>query len=176
MKIYLVRHGNKGDVKDPHLTKKGMKQAKLLAKRLKKIHFDKFYCSDLNRAKETSKIVSKKIKIKPVIEGSLNEYEAKEIKVSLSGWKKERAERLKKLYKFLDKLTKDSEKDKTVLIIAHGITNRIILSYLMKIDLKKMVPFMQTETGINKFKYSKKFKNWRLMYWNDSEHLPIKLK
>ena len=176
MKIYLVRHANKGEIKDPYLTEKGKKQAKLLSKRLKKIHFDKFYCSDLNRAKQTSEIVSKKIKMKPVIEESLNEYESKEIKQNLSKWKLKRKDRLKELYKFLDKILEHPEKDETVLIIAHGVTNRIILSYLMELDLKKMVPFMQTETCINKFKYSKKFKNWRLMFWNDSEHLPMKLK
>jgi len=176
MKIYVVRHGNKSEEKDPSLTKKGLKQAKLLARKLKKIHFDEFYCSNLKRAKETSEIVSKKIKIKPIIKKSLNEYDLKEIKQNISKWKLERKMRLKELYKFLDKILKNPKEDKTILIIAHGITNRIILSYLIKIDLKKMIPFMQTETGINKFKYSKKFRNWRLMYWNDSEHLPMKLK
>lgn len=176
MKIYVVRHGNKSKEKDPNLTKKGRKQAKLLAKKLKKIHFDEFYCSDLNRAKETSKIVSKKIKMKPVIEESLNEYGSKEIKETFSKWKPEKKIRLKKLYKFLDKILKNPKEDKTILIVAHGITNRIIFSYLMKFNLKKVIPFMQTETCINKFKYSKKYKNWRLIYWNNSEHLPKKLR
>ena len=43
MKIYLVRHAEKENENDESaLTKKGFKQAKHLAKRIKKLKIDKF--------------------------------------------------------------------------------------------------------------------------------------
>ena len=39
---------------------------------------------------------------------------------------------------FLKKITKDPNEEKRVLIIAHGITNRVILSYYLKIKLKNL--------------------------------------
>jgi len=61
MKITLVRHAEvieeyKGKYNghiDIALSKNGKKQAKELAKKLQHINFDKIYCSDLLRAKET---------------------------------------------------------------------------------------------------------------------------
>jgi len=88
MKIYLVRHAQKEfEGENPPLTKKGIKQAKYLAKKLKKKRFDKFYCSNMLRTKQTCKIVSKKIKMKPIIEKSLNEYETEDIKKDFKKWK-----------------------------------------------------------------------------------------
>lgn len=45
------------------LTEKGKKQAKKIAERLKDIHFDAIYSSDLNRAKETAEAIALKRKI-----------------------------------------------------------------------------------------------------------------
>ena len=60
MEIIFIRHTEKEEVgEDPYLTKRGIKQAKHLANRLKKEKFSEFYCSDMNRAKQTSEIVSK---------------------------------------------------------------------------------------------------------------------
>ena len=73
MEIIFIRHAEKEETgEDPYLTKKGIKQAKHLAKKLKKEKFKEFYCSDMNRAKQTAKIISKKIRIAPKIEKSLN--------------------------------------------------------------------------------------------------------
>ena len=63
MEIIFIRHAEKEETgEDPYLTKKGIKQAKHLSKRLKKDKFNEFYCSDMNRAKQTAEIVSKEIR------------------------------------------------------------------------------------------------------------------
>ena len=74
MEITFIRHAEKEETgEDPFLTKKGVKQAEHLAKRLTKDKFDEFYCSDMNRAKQTAKIISKKIGMIYKIEKSLND-------------------------------------------------------------------------------------------------------
>ena len=88
MKIIFVRHAEKEtEGENPNLTKKGINQAKWVSRRLQKIKINKFYSSDLNRAKQTAEIISKKIKLKPIIEESLNEFEGKIFKNDKSKWK-----------------------------------------------------------------------------------------
>lgn len=66
MNIYVVRHGQteenlKGTyygTLDCNLTELGVKQSKVLGERLKNIKFDKVYCSDLKRARETLKYIN----------------------------------------------------------------------------------------------------------------------
>ena len=177
MKLCLVRHAEKEwEGENPPLTKKGIKQAKYLAKRLAKLEFDKFYCSDMNRTKQTAEIISKKIKMKPVIEKSLNEYESEDIKQPISKWSVSERKRVKEMYKFLDKVFRNPKKEESVLIIAHGITNRIIVSYLLEMDLAKMVRMRQYETNVNLLSWSKKWENWQLVRWNDNSHVPERLK
>lgn len=177
MKIYLIRHADKEtEGENPNLTPKGIKQAKLLAKRLSKKDFDEFYSSDMNRTKQTSEIVSKKIKMKYKIEPSLNEYETSDLKKPISKWNVEERKRFKEMVKFLDDKLKNPKQKKTFLIIAHGITNRIIFSHLLGIPMKKTVTFRQDETCVNLLKYSNKFENWRLVKMNDNHHVPERLR
>lgn len=176
MRIIFVRHGEAEIDKTRNqnhrtLTKKGKKQAKLLAKHLKKVHFDEFYSSDLLRAKQTSEIVSKKIRINSIIEKSLNEFESDFLKKDKKKLKKKDNPNYNNLIAFLKKISKNPEQDKKILIISHGNTNRIILSYFMNINLNHLIQFRQKETAINSVHWSKHFKNWRLDYWNNTEHL-----
>ena len=56
--IYLVRHAEKSmdnsHNKDPFLSKSGLKRAKLLANKLKRIHISAIYCTDFQRTKQTA--------------------------------------------------------------------------------------------------------------------------
>ncbi|MBU1129339.1 MAG: histidine phosphatase family protein [Nanoarchaeota archaeon] len=177
MKIYLVRHAEKEhEGEDANLTKKGISQANLLGKKLKKIKFDEFYCSDLNRAKQTSEIVSRKIILKSKVEKSLNEFRTKTMRKDQKYFEGEEKKHFNDLKKFLEKITKNPNSKKTILIIAHGFTNRIIFSILFNITHQKILPFIQHETGINEISYAEEYKNWRLEKWNDFNHLPNKLK
>jgi broad specificity phosphatase PhoE len=176
MEIIFVRHGQKEEIgEDPFLTKTGIKQAKHLAKRLKKNKYDEFYCSDMNRAKQTAEIVSKKIKLSPKIEKSLNEFESETLRKDKKRWNKEEKEHYSKLIDFLKKITPNPDEEKTILIIAHGITNRIIFSYFFHLKVQNLFPFRQFETAINVLLWNKKFRDWRLNIWNDNTHVPLKL-
>ena len=177
MEITFIRHAEKEKTgEDPSLTKKGIKQAKYLAKRLKKEKFDEFYCSDLSRAKQTAEIVLKQIKIKPKVEKSLNEFKSEILIKTKDKWDKEEKKHYDKLIFFLKNITKNPDDKKSILIIAHGIINRIILSYFFGLNLKKTMPFRQAEGGFNLIYWVEKFKNWRLKVWNDNNHIPKKLR
>jgi len=177
MELIFIRHAEKEKTgEDPYLTNKGIKQATFIAKRLKKEELDGIYCSDMNRAKQTTEAVSKKIRIKPKIEKSLNEFKSEVLLKNKKDWNKEEKDHYKELISFLKKITKKPSDKKSILIIAHGITNRIILSYFLNLNLKRIIQFRQTEGGINSIYWVEKFKNWRLKIWNDNNHIPIKLR
>jgi len=176
-RILFIRHGKKkNEEHDSPLDKFGEKQANELGKFLKKIKINEFYCSDLKRAKKTSEIVSKHIKLKPKIVKALNEFEIGHMRHGFKGFPKRDQEHFRKLNEFLDKITKNPNEEKIILIISHGYTNRFIFSKFLKINHKKTLPFMQHETGINEVYWTKKYKNWRLEKWNDIEHLPKSLR
>jgi len=181
MRIIFVRHGESmknaklTDDKDSGLTKKGKIQAEYLGKKLKEQKISAIYTSNLLRAKETGEIISKviKIPIKSTFE-ELNEYPSKNLRSRLKLLFNGRLKRLKKL---LNKISKDKEKDKTILIVAHGITNKIIIGYLVQIPLRKqLLRFKQHNTCINSISWNKEFYNWNLDCMNDISHLPDKLK
>lgn len=88
--VYIVRHGEtewntKGLIQghlDSPLTKKGVNQAKEIAKKLKKIKFDLVFSSDLLRAKETANIIVREDKLtvnttKLLRERAFGEFEGK---------------------------------------------------------------------------------------------------
>lgn len=176
MEILFVRHAEKNtELEDGPLTEKGVKQAKVLAKRLSKEKFDEFYCSNLKRAKETSKFISEKIGLAPVVEESLNEFESNLLKTNQIDWNKRDKVHYNSLKKFILSLTERSEENKRILIVAHGITNRFILAIALELDARNLIRFRLFETGISEIYWEKKFKNWRLNYWNDFTHQPKEL-
>ena len=178
MEIVFVRHAEKEKLgEDSYLTKKGERQAKHLARKLSKFKkFNEFYCSDLNRSKQTAKIVSKRIKIKPKIEKSLNEFKSETLKKNKNKWGNKEKSHYNKLISFLKRITKNPNEKKRILIIAHGVTNKVMLSHFLKIDIKKVISFRAKETAINSIYWIEKFKNWRLKYWGDNTHIPRRLR
>lgn len=183
MRIILVRHGqseNNAGINDSHdspLTKKGRMQAERLGKKLKKekVKIDMIYTSDLIRSRETGKIISDilKVPIKTGFEG-LNEYHHRRLVSRVQGMLNFRVRKLKK---FLKEISKDRNKDKTILIAAHGITNRIILGILLGIPLR--LPLMRLRhdnTGFSVLRWVEDFKNWNLESMNDIYHLPKNLR
>ena len=183
MKILLVRHGEsehnsgKSANKDSSLTKKGKSQAEHLGKKLRKekIKIDKIYTSNLIRSKQTAEIISKiiKVPIKKSLE-ELNEYPSanlrNKIKIFFNA-------RIKKLRNLLNSIAKDKEKNKTIPIVAHGVTNRIIIGHLLEIPLgKQLLRLWQHNTAVSVLIWNKNFKNWGLESMNDVNHLPKNLK
>lgn len=177
MEIIFIRHTEKEEIgEDPYLTKRGVKQAKHLANKLKKERFDEFYCSSMNRAKQTAEIASRIIKIKPKVERFLKEFKSETLLKNKDKWNKEERGHYTDLIHFLRNIAKNPNDKKSILIIAHGITNRIILSHFLGLNLKKLIPFRQSEGGINSVYWTEKHKNWRLRTWNDNNHIPMKLR
>jgi broad specificity phosphatase PhoE len=181
MKIIFVRHGESmhnaklTDNKDSGLTRKGRAQAKYLGEKLKKQKISTIYTSNLLRTKETGEIISKiiKVPIKSTFE-ELNEYPSKNLRSRLKLFFNKRFRKLKKL---LDKISNEKEKNKTILIVAHGITNRIMLGYLVQLPLKKqLLRFKQHNTCLNSISWNKDNNNWSPDCVNDISHLPKKLR
>lgn len=179
MKILLVRHGEsehnagKTDDENSPLTKRGERQAEYLGKALKKqkIDIDYIYTSNLKRSKKTGEIISKiiEVPIKKSFEG-LDEYPTRYLRKRLGG---SFSLRLKRLKKFLKEIEKERDKDKTILMVAHGITNKIIVAQFIQIPLRKqLLRFSQHNTGLNILDWKKDWKNWSLRLMNDINHLP----
>ncbi len=78
MKILIVRHAEPNYTIDS-LTRKGKKEAKLLAKKLLKENADYYYCSPLGRAKKTSSYTMKHLKDRCIVLPWLREFEGKVI-------------------------------------------------------------------------------------------------
>ena len=76
IKLYFIRHGrqNSGlcNVNVP-LDEAGIRQAKLVAKRLELYNIEKLYCSNLIRAKETADIIGENLRLVPIIEDDFRE-------------------------------------------------------------------------------------------------------
>jgi phosphohistidine phosphatase SixA len=180
MKIILIRHGEKEkkefkEDKEKGLTERGKKQVLYLADYLKKFNVSEIYSSNLIRAKETAEIISKKINIpiKASFE-ELNEYESKHFK---NYFLRIFSLRLKKLKKLLDRLSEEKEKDKTIVIVSHGLTNRLIIAYLLRIKISKsLIRIRQYNACINILFWDKKHKNWCTSTINNIEHIPKKLR
>ncbi len=183
MKILLVRHGESEhnaritDDENSPLTKRGKRQAECLGKSLRKQKIDikYIYCSNLKRSKQTAEIISKIINV-PIKKSfdELNEYESNYLRKRFRGIFYRRLKRLKKILK---DLSKKKEKDKKILIVAHGITNRIIMGYFVRLPLRKqLLRFLQQNTGLSVLVWSNKYKTWALKFMNDVNHLPEDLK
>jgi broad specificity phosphatase PhoE len=124
MKIILIRHGEseanaqgimQGQKVDKSLSKLGREQATKLAKRLKNEKIEAIYSSDLKRAKETAEEINKFHNVKIKLDKRLREKDHDK------EHHKEHEERCKS---FLAEIKHKG----TIVIVAHGGTNRIILA------------------------------------------------
>jgi len=180
MKIILVRHGESEsnarltDDENSNLTKKGQMQAKHLGNSLRKQRISEIYTSTLHRAKQTADIISNIIKIP--VKGNfdeLSEYSREHIIFRLIRLFSPRVRRLKSLLK---KISRERNEDKTILIVAHANVNRVIMSYLLGIPLRKQFfRFRQHNASMNILSWNEDYKNWALFSMNDITHLPKKL-
>ena len=182
MKIILVRHGESesnvmgisNGERNMDLTGKGRTQASYLGNRLKKQKISEIYTSNLKRSKQTAEIISKIIKV-PIKESfeELNEYSNHHIRHKIIHLFSMRAKKLKKLLK---RILKEKNEDKTILIVAHANTNRLIISYLLQIPVgRQFFRLRQHNTGINVLSWNEAHKNWALFSMNDIAHLPKEL-
>ncbi|GEM_PF-4533455 len=166
LNVYLIRHGEK-DSEGKSLSKRGIKQVKLLAKRLGKIKFNKIYSSDLDRCKQTTEIINKKIKLPVIYEPGL-----REVKGGVKEFPRKHKKEIKNIKKVYNRLIKEKG---NILVSSSGIVNRILLSMFLKIDPSK-ANFIQNPTGVNLIDKNPEKKRFRILYINETSHLPDKLK
>ena len=167
---------------DVDLTEKGIWQAKRLAYRLKDVLVDIVYCSDLKRARHTAEIIFKargidiisNPKFREINFGAWEGYTFEEIKEKfgygdefnhlMENIKPEAAipqgeslvnlndRVIAELNNVLKKYEK-TDKDKTIALVCHGGTIRVILSNALNIGLKNMWNIEQYSTALSIINY-----------------------
>ncbi|AZV58781.1 histidine phosphatase family protein [Clostridium sp. AWRP] len=167
IELYIVRHGETvwntekrmQGRKDSPLTKKGIRQANELAKRIKDIRINVIYSSPLGRAMKTAKILRAQrnipiIKDDRLMEIDLGDWEGldeKEIKVKNSKelynfgtnpkiYKPDNGEKFEQVKIRAVSLIKDIMNncaEKHVLIVTHTITLKTMMAYFENTSLEK---------------------------------------
>jgi alpha-ribazole phosphatase len=168
--------------KDVHLTKKGIGQAERLSYRLKGVPVDQVYCSDLKRAQHTAEIIFKERGINIIIDPEFREmnfgiwegYTYDEVKSKygygdeFNLWFENINEEINfpkgeslidlnhrvmtELGKIL-KRVKKVNKDKTIALVCHGGTIRVILGNALNLKLKYIWNIEQDSTALNIINY-----------------------
>ncbi|MGB6606625.1 MAG: histidine phosphatase family protein [Atribacterota bacterium] len=167
---------------DVDLTEKGIWQAKRLARRLEEASVDIVYCSDLKRARHTAEIIfgdrGKDILVSPNLReinfGAWEGYTFEEVKSKfgygdefnhlMENIKPEAAipqgeslvdlnDRVMAELNNLLKKHEKTDKDKTIALVCHGGTIRVILSNALNIGLKNMWNIEQYSTALNIINY-----------------------
>lgn len=188
-KIYLVRHGkiNIGDEKryigitDISLDETGKRQAMALRKYFSDIVIDKAYTSPLKRCMETISIVLKgrNIEIKEMDElkeinmgdweyrtfDYIKEHFPEEFEkrgMAMDSYTTPKGESFRNLQNRVMPLFNKiiERKDENVLIVAHAGVNRVILSKLMDLPLKKLMDIKQPYGCINILSFNKDSGEW----------------
>lgn len=207
MIIYFVRHGESEGNKngfhqtpDIPLSKGGVKQAKVLAQRLKNIHFDLIYSSTCFRAKQTAEIINKKVKAPIEFWDDLTEMRTP---TEIRGKKidDEEVVKIKKLieenitkgnYRYSDEETfdeldervervlkhlEDKHKDQTILCVSHSTAIKAMVARIIfgceltpEIFLKMRDHLWAQNTGITICEKSEQY-GWTVNTWNDMNHL-----
>lgn len=205
MKIYFVRHGQtKYNALQAHqpenaeLSKLGIKQAEILAKRFSKIPIDIIYSSPIKRAKQTAKIINKTLKKKIIYSDFLKERKGPSEFVGKRTDSPEVAqinkirnlhendplwhysdeenfiefkERVKKFFNVLDKTKKEN-----ILVATHGGPIKMMIFLMMG---NKFIPesfykfsdlFKLSNTGITLCEKDER-RIWSIRSFNDHAHL-----
>jgi broad specificity phosphatase PhoE len=199
MILYIVRHGETSHNKkgifmghyDAKLSSQGVKQARLLAERLKVVSFDYIYSSDLARAKRTTEEIAKFQKCpiqfsKQLRERKMGIFENQHrdkyydfmdknatkdrVRLPLPGGGESFFCQQKRAINFVGKIYK-KHKGETILISTHGGIKRALLMYFKGISLEKFheyIKFGNTSLSIVKFHKDNKYK---VELENDIKHL-----
>jgi alpha-ribazole phosphatase len=197
--LILIRHGetlyNRSRRYQGHgdmsLTKKGKRQAKEVAIRLRNESLDAIYSSDLKRTRYTAKVIngyhSLKINILPELreidfgdwEGKTYNEIQKEWKGLLSRWEKEpskikipNGESIKDLagrVRFTIKKIISNHLDQKIAIITHGGPIRIILMNALGLGADNWWEMITSNGGISIIEYQSK--KAKVLLQNDTSHL-----
>lgn len=149
--IYLVRHGQTDwnlekklqGHQDIPLNDNGREQAIRVSNAIKDYKIDKIYSSDLLRASETAKIINKKFNLDIILDNRLREINygdlegVPKLNLSKDTWDifntnplKLNAEPIVNVYNRIKDFFDELDKNKNILIVAHGGALRVIMYYI----------------------------------------------
>lgn len=201
--IYVVRHGeteyNAKDIyqgsSDVPLNEKGLEQAKLCAKELEHVHFDRILASDLVRARVTAETIAAYHKNAPLTidkrlqEVHFGEWEERSFQEIETLWPGS----IQRMYENCDtfeipggetfqevqdrawhavKEEMDTMEDgQTLLVVCHGGTIRALLCKLLHLPLKHAWSFRQGNTAISRITYHGEDDCNILQLLNSTRHL-----
>ena len=202
MRIFLIRHGETDvnaskkfqGITDEPLNEAGIRQSRLLAKKLSKEKIDAVYSSALARACQTAEEIAKLHGLKVIKRQELNEvdygeWEGKspqEIEKIWPGKFMEREKDLRSKYKFrppggetygemeqrvrpfFEELVKNHQ-GQTVVIVSHGAVKRSLLRMLLGIDFHELPGERFHNTGLTLVEKTEK--GMEMRYYNSREHL-----
>ncbi len=204
MDIYLIRHGQtdanvsgiyQGNMDVP-LNNKGLKQAELVAWRLRQMKIDQFYVSHLKRARDTAKFILEYHDITPVTEQDLQE-------ISLGEWQGKTRADVKSEYADYIKAREDNddahttpfpggesfasfeqravqifydildrgEQNQNIVIVTHGGIIKALVRHILDFDPKKGRDYDVFNTSITRLRYDKNKDRLKLVTLNDVAHL-----
>ncbi len=196
LKVYLVRHGETetnrqkkkwGQHPDISLNEFGIEQVKKLSERIKNIKFKKIFSSDLRRATETTKIITKIINAPVFLDKRLREYDSGGVDQSSEEWRKKYDELLEQgvpkeeirpyggeniwdIIKRMKSFMKDLETEEgNILIISHSGFNGAFVNMSQLREKNDFIKVKQDNTCINILEYSKG--QWSIKVINDSNHM-----
>lgn len=189
--IYFVRHvkaENRKNTQRARITPQGLKEAKLLSKRLQKHHIDVFYSSSYQRGIRTAEIIAdphhseieknsdfsevkfqKRILVKKRV--SLGSY--KELKHLYSQPEMTQIENLVKAQKRAVRLVKDILKEhpnQTVLIVSHGNIIKSIMLAILKLPITHFNQFIILHGSVSAI-VGDSIDNMKVLSYNDTSHL-----
>jgi broad specificity phosphatase PhoE len=202
MKLYIIRHGetpyNKKHLLQGHhnikLNKKGTRQAKALAKRLKVINFDYIYSSDLTRVRETTEEIMKyqncPVKYcKSLRERNLGKFSGRPVDEFYKYLKEENflgnihhrlpggGESYYAVYKRISKFAEiiyNKHKNQTILLSIHGGPKKVLMMYLKNFELENFLNFPQrfSNTSLSIVQFHKSGKH-KIELENCIKHLEV---
>ena len=175
--IYAARHGETqlnvqdrvcGAIDLP-LTDKGLSQAGQLADSLTDKGIDVIYCSDMIRACQTAEAVGRVLGLTPIPDARLREMSFGALEQCLrddaefNRRKQVFAERFPgggesilqgahRVYSFLDEMLPKCE-GRTVLIVSHGWTNKLIATYFGDLSNQAFADFRLLNCGCARYEY-----------------------
>ncbi len=145
MRLFLIRHGNcLGGNSDPALSKAGIQQAKLLAKRLHGLPITRAYVSDLARTCQTFEEYHR---LAPGVKFEKTKDLREIYRVLVGGSPKEGTSRTresdgkKRIESFIKQIN-SMNANECVALFTHGNVIRYILAKFLESDPKKMGPHL----------------------------------
>lgn len=170
-KIYAARHGETqlnaqnrvcGAVDLP-LTENGITQAQTLAEMLTGKGIERIFCSDMIRARQTAEVVGNLLELSPVEDSRLREMcfgnleKCMRDDVEFNRRKQVFAERFPgggesilqgahRVYSFMDEILA-AHNGKTILIVSHGWTNKLIATYFHDLTNEDFAQFRLPNCG-----------------------------